>query len=315
MQILSTERLRLRWFSEADAGFIRTLLNEPSWIRNIGDRQIRSDDDAREYIRSRLVGNYWRHGFGFWAVERAADGALIGMCGLTQRDSLPEPDIGYALLPAHWGRGYAREAAAACLRYAREVLRLRTLLAITAPHNQPSMDLLQSIGLKPGMPPVLKGDEGDSCLFEWRDEWRADPEPATPTDSQAIDALIASFFGAFRSIGGAVAPVAAIPHWCLAEARILRRGSEGTLSMDLHGFVAPRAELLQCGRLLDFEEHETTQHTEIDGGLAQRWSHYRKTGVLDGQRFEAGGRKAFQLVRTPRGWKIASLLWEDEAVV
>lgn len=310
MQILNTERLRLRWFSDADAPFIRRLLNEPSWIRNIGDRQIRSDDDALAYIRSRLIHNYWRHGFGFWAVERAADGALIGMCGLTQRDSLPEPDIGYALLPEHWGQGYAREAAAACLNYAREVLGLRTLLAITAPHNQPSMALLAAIGLKPGEPPLLKGDEGDSCLFEWR----AEPQ-SVPGDAQAIDAVIASFFAAFRTLGGALPPVAAIPYWCLPEARILRRGSAGTLSMDLHGFIAPRAELLQCGRLIEFDEQETTQRTEIDGGLAQRWSHYRKAGILDGQRFEGGGRKGFQLVRTPRGWKIASLLWEDEADV
>jgi RimJ/RimL family protein N-acetyltransferase len=310
LQILNTERLKLRWFSEADAPFIRRLLNEPSWIRNIGDRQIRSDDDALSYIRNRLIPNYWRHGFGFWAVERAADGALIGMCGLTQRESLPEPDIGYALLPEHWGQGYAREAAAACLRYARDVLGLRRLLAITAPHNQPSMALLASIGLKPGEPPMLKGDEGESCLFEWQ----AEPQ-AAPGDVQAIDAVIASFFAAFCTLGAALPPVAAIPHWCLPEARIHRRGSEGTLSMDLHGFIAPRAELLQCGRLIEFDEQETAQQTEIDGGVAQRWSHYRKVGILDGQRFEGGGRKGFQLVRTPRGWKIASLLWEDEADV
>ena len=326
MQILNTRRLRLRWFSEADAGFIRRLLNEPSWILNIGDRQIRSDDDALAYIRSRLIHNYWRQGFGFWAVERAADGALIGMCGLTQRETLPEPDIGYALLPPYWGQGYAREAASACLAYARQVLGLRTVLAITAPHNQASMDLLRSIGLRPGTPPLLKGDEGDSCLFEWRLDAYGEPpgsagsdhtsevsetSQASETDAASIDDLIRRFFAAFRNSNGALPTLAAIPHWCLPEASIVRRDAETSTCMDLHGFIAPRAELLASGRLTDFDEVETSQRTDIAGGLAQRWSGYRKAGTLDGQAFEASGRKAFQLVRTPRGWKIASLLWED----
>lgn len=307
MQILKTDRLRLRWFSEADAPFIRRLLNEPSWIHNIGDRQIHSDDDATEYIRTRLVNNYWRHGFGFWAVERATDGTLIGMCGLTQRDSLPEPDIGYALLPGYWGQGYAREAAAACLRYAREVLGLHAVLAITAPHNQASMRLLGAIGLQPGVPPLLSGDEGDSCLFEWRA-----PNAPPQDDAAAIDMRVQRFFAAFGNRSGAVPTLPALPHAFLPEARIHRRDAGGLISMDLHGFIAPRAELLQTGRLVDFEEHETEQRTDIAGGLAQRWSRYRKSGTLDGQVFEAEGRKAFQLVRTTRGWKIAAVSWEDE---
>ncbi|WP_395702697.1 GNAT family N-acetyltransferase [Aquabacterium sp.] len=307
MQILHTERLRLRWFRESDAGFVRRLLNEPSWIANIGDRQIHSDDDALDYIRGRLLANYWRQGFGFWAVERHEDGALIGMCGLTQRDSLPDPDVGYALLPAYWGRGYAREGAAACLAYAREVLGLRTLRAITAPHNLASQRVLLDIGLVPADPPRVRGEEGESCAFVWH------ATTAEPDDAGQIDALIGRFFAAFGNRGGALPTLAALPHACLPEARIQRCDAAGALTLDLHGFITPRAELLASGRLCEFEEHETAARTDLAEGLAQRWSQYRKRGVLDGVPFEAEGRKAFQLVRTARGWKIAALAWQDLA--
>jgi hypothetical protein len=82
---------------------------------------------------------------------------------------------------------------------------------------------------------------------------------------------------------------------------------------DLHGFVAPRAELLLRGRLVDFEEHETEHRTDIAGATAQRWLRYTKRGTLDGQPCGGTGTKMLQLVRTARDWKIASLLWSDDA--
>jgi RimJ/RimL family protein N-acetyltransferase len=310
---LTTDRLRLRWFSETDAPFIYRLLNEPSWIHNIGNRQIHTTDDAAAYIRARLLNSYWRHGFGFWAVERAADGELIGMCGLTQRDSLPAPDVGYALLPAYWGQGYAREAAAACLRYGQQVLGLDTIMAITAPHNHASMALLAAIGLKPGVPPELAGDEGGNRLFAWHTVPPPDDLTPPPDDRAAIDTLARRYFAAFSTAGGALPTLAALPRWCLPEIRIHRRDIDGAVSMDLHRFMATRAELLDSGRLRDFEQHETAQRTDIVGGLAQRWSHSSKSGQFDGVPFETEGHKAFQLLRTPRGWKFAALSWEDLA--
>ncbi|NRF66298.1 GNAT family N-acetyltransferase [Aquincola sp. S2] len=165
MEILTTARLRLREFDENDAAFIHALLTDPAWIANIGDRGIRSTEDARIYIRDKLVENYERLGYGFWAVERLSDGLLIGMCGLTQRESLPAPDIGYALLPAWRGSGYAREAAAACLHHAREVLRLPRVLATIAPENAASARVLESIGLRPEG--RVHNEFGESCLFGW----------------------------------------------------------------------------------------------------------------------------------------------------
>jgi len=165
MLVLETERLRLRWYAEADAPFILKLLNEPSWIANIGQRNVQTLDDARTWIRERLIGNYERQGFGFWAVERREDSALIGMCGLVKRDTLPHVDIGYAFLPAFWGHGYAREAAAACLDYARNTLGLRRVLAITGPDNASSARVLEAIGLTYEDTRVLEGEERLTRVF------------------------------------------------------------------------------------------------------------------------------------------------------
>ena len=108
--VLHTERLSLRCFDAQDAGFILALLNDPGWLRYIGDRGVRDEADAREWIASRLVETYQRLGFGFWAVQRQGSDELLGLCGLIKRDTLPDVDVGYAFLPAHRGQGYAREA-------------------------------------------------------------------------------------------------------------------------------------------------------------------------------------------------------------
>ncbi|KPV49042.1 hypothetical protein SE17_34840, partial [Kouleothrix aurantiaca] len=111
MTVLETERLRLRQFADSDAAFVLELLNEPSWLRFIGDRGVRTLDDALGYITNGPQAMYARYGFSLLVVERTTDGAALGMCGLIKRDTLDAPDIGYAFLPRAWGQGYAREAA------------------------------------------------------------------------------------------------------------------------------------------------------------------------------------------------------------
>lgn len=167
MLILQTARLRLRWFTPADAGFVLDLLNQPSWIANIGDRSVSTLAEAEVWINERLIANYHALGFGFWAVERLADGQLVGMCGLIKRDSLPAVDIGYAFPPPYWGQGYAREAASACLHHAHEVLGLTRVLAITGPDNGPSARLLEAIGLRHVETRVLDGETRLTRVFEW----------------------------------------------------------------------------------------------------------------------------------------------------
>lgn len=145
--ILDTARLRLREINDADAPFILELLNEPSFIRNIGDRGVRTFEDAREYIRKGPVASYAINGFGLWLVELQATGEPIGMCGLLRRAVLDAPDIGFAFLPAHQSRGYGFESATAVLAHAREVLRLPRVVAIVNADNEVSTRLLEKLGL------------------------------------------------------------------------------------------------------------------------------------------------------------------------
>lgn len=167
MRILETERLVLREFERGDAAFILELLNEPSWIANIGERNVRDLAQAEAWIAEKLVAVYARLGYGFWAVERREDGALLGMCGLIKRDTLPEPDLGYAFVPRAWGCGYAREAAGACLRHAHEQLGMATLMAITGPDNAASQGVLADLGFARGETTVLAGETRQTQVWRW----------------------------------------------------------------------------------------------------------------------------------------------------
>lgn len=148
MIVLETERLILRPLTTADAPFILTLLNEPSFLRYIGDKKVRTLEDAVQYILNGPVASYKQHGFGLGMVELRDSHTPIGMCGLLKRDALPDPDIGFAFMPDFWSKGFAFEAAAAVIQDARERLKLDRIVAITTPDNESSMRLLQKLGLK-----------------------------------------------------------------------------------------------------------------------------------------------------------------------
>lgn len=146
MTVVETPRLRLREMQAGDAPFILRLLNDDAFLRYIGDRGVRNEDDARRYIAEGPVASYARHGFGLYVVERRADGVALGICGLLRREALTDPDLGFALLREHRRAGYAREAAAATLAHAREALGLARVVAIVAPANARSAALLESLG-------------------------------------------------------------------------------------------------------------------------------------------------------------------------
>lgn len=148
MKILETERLVLRRMSAEDAEFILDLLNQPSFIKYIGDRHVRTTEDARQYILSRFVVSYEKFGYGFYLVELKPDKTPIGICGLVKRDTLPDADVGFAFLPEYWSQGYAFESAQAVMDYARNDLKLERILAITSKDNHSSGKLLNKIGLK-----------------------------------------------------------------------------------------------------------------------------------------------------------------------
>jgi RimJ/RimL family protein N-acetyltransferase len=145
--VSETERLRLRRISTADAAFILELLNDPSFIRNVGDRGIRTVEEACEYILSGPVASYERLGFGLYLVELKERSVGIGICGLLRRDSQPDVEIGFAFLPGFRGRGYAFEAASAVMKLGMQ-LRLERIVAVTAPDNHDSIKVLQKLGFK-----------------------------------------------------------------------------------------------------------------------------------------------------------------------
>ena len=145
---LETERLVLRRLSRGDAPFLLELLNEPSFLRYIGDKGVRTPDDARRYIEAGPLASYERFGFGLLRVELKESGEPIGMCGLLKRDALPDVDVGFAFLPRFWSKGYAFESASAVLAHARDALGLRRVLAITSPDNEASIRLLGKLGFR-----------------------------------------------------------------------------------------------------------------------------------------------------------------------
>ena len=133
---------------DIDAEFILKLLNDPSFIRYIGDKGVRDLDAARRYIIDGPVKSYEANGFGLYLAELKTNETPIGICGLVKRDTLPHADIGFAFLPAYWNQGYAFESAAAVMDHARERLKLGRILAITSPDNEASGKLLDKIGLR-----------------------------------------------------------------------------------------------------------------------------------------------------------------------
>jgi len=192
------------------------------------------------------------------------------------------------------------------MRYAHDVLGMPEVWGITNPDNAASAEVLAKIGLRDAGITRLVGNDYDTWLFK-------SPRVEPGDDLRQIDALTQRFLAAFTNRGGVIPTLPALPHYFMLDAIVRVADSLGTVTTTgVHGFIAPRAELLARGRLVDFEEHETESRTEIRGAIAQRWLRYAKRGTLDGQPFEGAGTKSLQFVRTARDWKIASLVWTDD---
>jgi RimJ/RimL family protein N-acetyltransferase len=165
--VLETGRLRLRHLEAGDAQFIVTLLNDPDWLRFIGDRGVRSEEQAVAYIEHGPARSYAQHGFGLYLTELKAGGAAIGLCGLIKRDFLAHVDLGFAFLPHFRGVGYAFEAAAGVLHHADTMRGLRHIVAITALDNERSAQLLQKLSFRDAGTIPYPGEEEPVWLFEY----------------------------------------------------------------------------------------------------------------------------------------------------
>jgi [ribosomal protein S5]-alanine N-acetyltransferase len=142
-----TARIQFHALAPTDDAFILELLNAPGFLANIGDRGVRDLGKARDYIAQGPATGYARHGFGLWKICLREDGAPVGMCGLLQRDELPFPDLGYALLPKYESQGLATEAGRAALDHGFHALGMTRILAIVAPRNGGSRAVLGKLGM------------------------------------------------------------------------------------------------------------------------------------------------------------------------
>ena len=164
--ILETERLSLRQFEITDTGFIVELVNSPGWIKFIGDRNIKTKEQAEDYLKNGPIKSYEDNGFGLYLVELKNDKIPIGMCGIIKRDNLDSPDIGFAFLPAYTGQGFAFEIASATVEFAKDVLKLPEILAITVPHNKASIKLLEKLGLAFSKKINFSADKEELMLYQ-----------------------------------------------------------------------------------------------------------------------------------------------------
>ena len=165
MNIIETNRLILRKFIIDDAGFVLELLNSPSWLKYIGDRNVKNLEDAKNYISDKLISSYIKNGFGLYEIILKKDNIPVGMCGLIKRDTLENIDLGFALSPVFTGNGYAFEAAFATLNYAKTVLKLERIIAITTTENKNSIKLLKKLKFVFEKMVLLSNEEEELMLF------------------------------------------------------------------------------------------------------------------------------------------------------
>ncbi len=163
--VLETPRLSLRRFTLEDGPFVIEMVNDPAWIEHIGDRGVRTLDDARAYIRDRTLAMYDRMGFGMYVVTLKGDGTIVGTCGLVKRDSLEDVDVGFAFLPAWRGQGFATESAAAVLAYGVRSLGLERIVAIVSAANHRSIRVLERIGMRFERMIKLPGESEEIPLY------------------------------------------------------------------------------------------------------------------------------------------------------
>ena len=165
MRIISTSRLELLEICEADAAFILKLFNTPSWLKFIGDRNLRTEEDAKKYIINRLMPSYKIFGFGFYLTKLKEENVPIGICGIVKRDFLEHVDIGFAFLPQYEGKGYGYESAAGVVNYAQTTLGMETLAGITNSDNKSSIALLEKLGLRFKKMILLPNETEEIMLF------------------------------------------------------------------------------------------------------------------------------------------------------
>jgi RimJ/RimL family protein N-acetyltransferase len=292
----NTNRLSLNEILLNDAEFISELVNTPEWIKFIGDRNIRSIADANEYIQ-KIISN---PNTNFWVVRIQDQQIPIGIITFIKRDYLDHYDIGFAFLAKHTKKGYAHEASIAVLNDAIKNANHIQILATTVKENTNSIQLLEKLGLR-----FYKEIQNENQLLLVY---------SITADKLLIDQLTESFFNIFTNSNQQQPNWNTIHTICLPETIIIKKNSDNEEVYNLNTFIEPRKKLLSDGTLTEFMEYETSEETKVVGSIAQRFSRFQKKGYHNGTYFEGNGNKLFQYVKTNNGWKISSVIWEDDTL-
>ena len=290
----NTERLSLSSMNMNDAEFIFELVNMPGWIRFIGERNIRSKSDAENYIQKILD----KPGAHYWVAKTKEENIPAGIITIIKRDYLEHPDFGFAFLEQYSGKGYATEASAVVLKDILNQNASGEVLAITVKENERSIHLLEKSG------------------FTFQNQIHVENEflevYKITREEHVINELTKSFFSIFNNTNDRKPDWSILENTVIPEAIIIKKSGVDEEIYNLETFLRPRKKILSDGTLKNFKEFETSHETKISGQIAQRYSTYSKSGIMNGESFEQDGTKLFQFVKTKKGWKITSLVWEDK---
>jgi RimJ/RimL family protein N-acetyltransferase len=291
---LTSKRLLLTRLSLGDSDFIFELVNSPGWLRFIGDRNVKTNEDARLFVLKVLSSP----NVNYWIVRLQDQQTPIGLVSFIKRDYLDYFDVGFAFLPTHLKQGYAYEAAVTLMQHVSKEYSYPRILATTVKENENSIALLKKLGFS-----------FDRQIIADRDELLV---YSISVDQFLIDQLTKSFFSLFSNLDGGPVNLNEIFSMCLPEAVIIKKSSLEQEVYHLQTFIEPRQKILTDGTLTFFGEREIAGETKIVGTIAQRASRYEKKGRFAGKDFHQQGNKFFQFVKTTNGWKISAVVWEDE---
>ena len=290
---LLTERLSITSLDTTDTKFIFELVNTEGWLTYIGDRNIQSLEDAQSYIQNIIDSST----INYWVARLRQDDTPAGIISLINRDHLEYPDIGFAFLPSFTSKGYAYEATEIVLKHFIDNTKHPFVFGVTVVENTASISLLKKLG------------------FQFQKEIEVKKEKllvyVVSKDKFYISELTKCFFDSFTNKKSSSPKLDILKSICIPEVRIINiNGSEHIYNLDT--FLVPRKKMLTDGTLVEFEEKEVYEKTNIIQDIAHRHSKYEKSGILNGKKFRQTGHKLFQFIKTNEDWKIKSVIWEDD---
>lgn len=292
----NTERLNLNELSINDVGFINELVNTQEWIKFIGDRNIKTKEDAIVYVKN-IIDN---PNITYWVVKLKNENISIGIITFIKRDYLEHHDIGFAFLPRYAKNGYANEATMAVLSNAINYKNHKEILATTIKSNINSIKLLEKLGLTFKNEMLVGNDL--LMIFSMSD------------DKFFINQVTKTFFNLFTNSNQKKPELEKINDICLPETIIIKKEINKEEVYNIDTFINPRKKILTDGTMTEFEEYEVFNETKIIQNIAHRFSIYQKKGFYNNEYFEAKGTKFFQYIKTLNGWRINAVIWEDENI-